>query len=51
MMFRALWIWQRWIAVLRPKLRRIARASAFELSMMNKRGSFTWPEPMLEEQP
>ena len=28
---------QLWIAVLRPKLRRIARASAFESSMMNKR--------------
>jgi hypothetical protein len=39
MMFRALWIWQRWIAVLRPKLRRIAHASAFEPSMMNKRGT------------
>ena len=45
MMFRALWIWQRWIAVLRPKLRRIAHASAFEPSMMNKRaaGSKTGP--------
>jgi hypothetical protein len=39
MMFGALWIWQRWIAVLRPKLRRIAHASAFEPSMMNKRGT------------
>ena len=34
-----LWIWQLWIAVLRPKLRRIARARAFESSMMNKRGT------------
>jgi hypothetical protein len=32
MMFRALWIWQRWIGVWRPKLRRIALASAFEPS-------------------
>jgi hypothetical protein len=39
MMFGALWIWQRWIAVLRPKLRRIAHASGFEPSMMNKRGT------------
>src|ERR1700704_2953942 len=39
MMFRALWIWQRWIGVWRPKLRRIALASAFEPSMMNKRGT------------
>src|SRR5277367_5720383 len=39
MMFRALWIWQRWIGVWRPKLRRIALASAFEPSMMNRRGT------------
>src|SRR5271169_368809 len=39
MMFRALWIWQRWIGVWRPKLRRIALASAFEPSMINKRGT------------
>jgi hypothetical protein len=35
MMFRALWIWQRWIGAWRPKLRRIALASAFEPSMIN----------------
>src|SRR3979490_2667186 len=39
MMFRALWIWQRWIGVWRPKLRRIALASAFEPPMMNRRGT------------
>src|SRR5665648_357058 len=39
MMFRALWIWQRWIGAWRPKLRRIALASAFEPSMINKRGT------------
>ena len=31
-MFRALWIWQRWIGVWLPKLCRIALASAFEPS-------------------
>ena len=36
MMFRALWIWQRWIGVWRPKLRRLALASGFEPSMINK---------------
>ena len=39
MMLRALWIWQRWIGVWRPKLRRIALESAFEPSMMNNRGT------------
>src|SRR5215470_9769304 len=39
MMFRALWIWQRWIGVWLPKLCRIALASAFEPSMINKRGT------------
>ena len=35
MMFRALWIWQRWIGGWRPKLWR----SAFAPSMINKRGT------------
>src|SRR5713101_6238734 len=39
MMFLALWIWQHWIGVWHPKLRRIALASAFEPSMMNRRGT------------
>src|SRR5450755_4744191 len=42
MMFRSLWIWQRWIGVWRPKLCRIALASAFEPSMINKRCQSAW---------
>src|SRR5450756_1765865 len=45
-MFRALWIWQRWIGMWRPKLRRIALASAFlrDRTLPSRQCQFLSPE-------
>src|ERR1700684_3531646 len=38
MMFRALWIWQRWIGVWRPELGRIALGGAFGPAVVERSG-------------
>ena len=48
MILRALWIWQRWIATVLPKVARIAFESAFAPSTMKSRAT-AGSEPSLDE--